>query len=125
MTHQMRFPEFPSAIAAVSSASAPSSDAQNSARGESLRISCSDCRMVNTAVCDDCIVTHLLGRLQGSSAAVATVASGLVRRSAPVVVIDGNELATLHLLQEAGMAPRNRHVSRHPSARSTGLLAAI
>ena len=48
-----------------------------------------------------------------------------VRPVAPVVMLDGDELSTLRMLQAAGMAPQNRHVARHPSARSTAGLVAV
>ncbi len=81
--------------------------------------------MVKTSVCDDCVVTHLLDRFdEVGVTASRVVATPGVRPVAPVVLLDGDELSTLRMLQAAGMAPQNRHVARHPSARSTnGLLA--
>jgi hypothetical protein len=82
--------------------------------------------MVDTEVCQDCIVTHLLDRCDAVAATHdGRAGSGVPGAfpAVPVVVIEGAELATLHMLQEAGMAPRSRHVSRHPSVRSRTLLA--
>ena len=92
---------------------------------EPLRISCGDCRMENTSVCNDCVVTHLLDRTDAFGRTSARMASPEgVRPVAPVVVLDREEFSTLSMLQAAGMAPQNRHVARHPSIRSAALVVA-
>ena len=103
-------------VAAESAAAAESS-------ADPLRISCGDCRMENTSVCDECVVTHLLDRTDAFGRTSACMGSPEgVRPVAPVVVLDGEEFTTLRMLQAAGMAPRNRHVARHPSIRSASLV---
>jgi hypothetical protein len=58
-----------------------------------MEITCSDCAMRRTAVCDDCIVTYVLDRGSGA------------------VVFDLPTERALRLLAEAGMIPESRHRS--------------
>ena len=88
-----------------------------------LRISCGDCTMLHTDVCCDCVVTFLLDRVEMTSAPAALTGSGQEPLASPVVVLERQERDTLQLLQEAGMAPRNQHISRHPAVRSRALMA--
>ena len=131
MILQMRFPE-PTAVATPPVAVPPTPVADTST--DVLRISCGDCRMFSTAACDDCVVTHLLDRVESvpvslssssSSLSSSSVSSssrragtGNERPTASVVVLDRNELATLQLFQEIGMAPKNRHVAANDAASS-------
>ena len=137
MILQMRFPESASAVdpTAINPAAIKSHPNQTQVTqtqvnqtqvNETFRISCGDCRMVETSVCDDCVVTHLLDRFDevGISATRGVPGSG-IRPVAPVVLLDVEELSTLRMLQAAGMAPQNRHIARHPSARSTECLVAV
>ena len=62
---------------------------------ESLLISCDDCTMRSTPVCDDCIVTFLCER-----------------DPAEAVVIDVDEARAMRRLERAGLVPGLRHVRR-------------
>jgi hypothetical protein len=57
-----------------------------------LRIDCDDCLHRDTHVCADCLVTFLLEREDDGA-----------------VVIPLEEVRAVKLLQEAGLAPKNRH----------------
>ena len=57
-----------------------------------LRIDCDDCRFQGTDVCQDCLVTFLLERDEDGA-----------------VVIPLEEVRAVRLLQDAGLAPKNRH----------------
>lgn len=59
-----------------------------------LRIDCDDCCFQDSDVCEDCLVTFLLERDEGGA-----------------VVIPLEEVRAVRLLQDAGLAPRNRHTS--------------
>ena len=61
----------------------------------SLLISCDDCTMRATPVCDDCIVTFLCDREPGEA-----------------VVIDVDEARAMRRLEQAGLVPGLRHVRR-------------
>jgi hypothetical protein len=60
-----------------------------------MEISCDQCVMEGTAVCDDCVVTFLCGREPGEA-----------------VIIDVEEERALRLLADAGLAPALRHRRR-------------
>ena len=58
-------------------------------------ISCDECAMQHTAVCDDCVVTFICGREPDEA-----------------VVIDVAEARAVRLLGEVGLVPRLRQVPR-------------
>ncbi len=58
-------------------------------------ISCDDCVMQHTAVCDDCVVTFICGRDPDEA-----------------VVIDAAEARAVRLLGDVGLVPRLRQVRR-------------
>ena len=60
-----------------------------------MRIDCDDCRMQHTNVCDDCVVTFIVGREPGDA-----------------VVIDVEEERAVRLLARAGLVPALRHHAR-------------
>jgi hypothetical protein len=62
------------------------------ARGDSLTIDCADCRHRETAVCDDCVVSFVVGR-----------------RPDDAVVVDAAEARAVRLLAHAGLVPGVRH----------------
>jgi hypothetical protein len=64
-------------------------------RVNELTISCDDCSMQHTEVCDDCVVTFICGREPGEA-----------------VVIDVAEARAVRLLGQAGLVPRLRHARR-------------
>jgi hypothetical protein len=81
-----------------------------------LVVSCGDCEMENTATCDDCVVTWLLRNEE----VTATVVSLSPRRpqakkQSESVAFAEEELDTLRVLQDAGLAPALRHIQRHPA----------
>ena len=58
-------------------------------------ISCTDCIMRDTEACDDCVVTFLCDRPEGSA-----------------VVLDLDTARTVRLLSQAGLVPPLRHATR-------------
>lgn len=71
-----------------------------------LRIDCADCAHRHTEVCDDCLVTFLCAR-EDDGAVVVPIA----------------EVRAVRLLQDRGLAPRNRHrptVGAAPAPDRTG-----
>ncbi len=60
-----------------------------------LTISCDECIMRNTDTCDDCVVTFLCNRAEGSA-----------------VVFDLDTARTVRLLGQAGLVPPLRHATR-------------
>ena len=64
--------------------------------GSSITISCDECVMEGTTVCQDCIVTYLCDR-----------------EPEEAVVIDVAEVRALRLLATAGLVPELRHARRH------------
>ncbi len=60
-----------------------------------LTISCDECIMRNTETCDDCVVTFLCNRPEGSA-----------------VVFDLDTARTVRLLGQAGLVPPLRHATR-------------
>ena len=58
----------------------------------SLRIDCDDCVRQHTPTCDDCVVTYLCDRQEGSA-----------------VIVELDELRSLRLLRDAGLVPDLRH----------------
>ncbi len=59
---------------------------------ETLTISCDDCALQESAACDDCIVSFVVGHDRGEA-----------------VVIDAAEQRAVRLLQGAGLVPALRH----------------
>ena len=62
-----------------------------------MRIDCDDCRMQHTSVCDDCVVTFIVGREPGDA-----------------VIIDVEEERAVRLLARAGLVPYLRHEAVSP-----------
>jgi hypothetical protein len=59
-----------------------------------LTIDCADCRHRDTPVCDECVVTFLVGREPDDA-----------------VVIDAAEARAVRLLEQAGLVPGVRHAA--------------
>lgn len=57
-----------------------------------LTIDCADCRHRLTSVCDDCVVSFIVGR-----------------RPEDAVVVDADEVRAVRLLEQAGLVPGVRH----------------
>lgn len=62
---------------------------------EAFTIDCADCAHQHTAVCDDCVVSFIVGREPGDA-----------------VVVDADEARTVRLLEQAGLVPGVRHSLR-------------
>lgn len=60
-----------------------------------LTIDCADCRHRLTSVCDDCVVSFIVGR-----------------RPEDAVVVDADEVRAVRLLEQAGLVPGVRHSRR-------------
>ncbi len=60
-----------------------------------LTISCDECVMQHTDACDDCVVTFLCDRPEGSA-----------------VVLDLETARTVRLLGQAGLVPPLRHATK-------------
>ncbi len=58
-------------------------------------IDCGDCRHLDTSVCDDCVVSFIVGR-----------------HPEDAVVIDAGEARAVRLLEQAGLVPGVRHSRR-------------
>jgi hypothetical protein len=58
-------------------------------------IDCDECVMQATQLCDDCVVTHILGREPGQA-----------------VVLDLSEERAIRSLAEVGLVPRLLHLPR-------------
>ncbi len=59
---------------------------------EALTIDCADCAYQHSAVCDDCVVTFILGRQVDDA-----------------VIIDADEARAVRLLERGGLVPALRH----------------
>lgn len=57
-----------------------------------LTIDCADCRHRQTSVCDDCVVSFIVGRAPDDA-----------------IVIDADEARAVRLLEQAGLVPGSRH----------------
>ena len=66
-------------------------------------IDCDECVMQATAACDDCVVTHILGREPGHA-----------------VVLDLAEERALRTMTEAGLVPGLLHLPRAMTGRADG-----
>jgi hypothetical protein len=62
---------------------------------EALTISCDTCSHEGTLVCEDCVVSFVLGRDPGDA-----------------IVIDAAEARTVRLFERAGLLPALRHEKR-------------
>jgi hypothetical protein len=62
---------------------------------EAFTIDCADCAHQHTSVCDDCVVSFIVGR-----------------ECDDAVVIDADEARAVRLLEQAGLVPGSRHVRR-------------
>jgi hypothetical protein len=62
------------------------------APSEAFTIDCADCRHQNTEVCDDCVVSFIVGRHPDDA-----------------VVVDADEARAVRLLEQAGLVPGVRH----------------
>ncbi len=60
---------------------------------ESFTIDCADCIHHRTSVCDDCMVSFIVGREPDDA-----------------VVVDAEEARAVRLLEQAGLVPGVRHV---------------
>lgn len=60
--------------------------------GSTLTIDCAECRYQDTSVCDDCVVSFIVGR-----------------RPEDAVVVDAAEARAVRLLSKAGLVPGVRH----------------
>jgi hypothetical protein len=59
---------------------------------EAFTIDCADCQYQDTSVCDDCVVSFIVGR-----------------QPEDAVVIDADEARAVRLLEQAGLIPGVRH----------------
>ncbi len=59
---------------------------------EAFTIDCADCRYQGTTVCEDCVVSFIVGR-----------------RPEDAVVVDADEARAVRLLEQAGLVPGVRH----------------
>jgi hypothetical protein len=62
---------------------------------ESITIDCNDCAHRSTPVCDDCVVSFIIGRNPDDA-----------------VVVDAREARAVRLLEQAGLVPGSRHQRR-------------
>ncbi|MGH9080109.1 MAG: hypothetical protein ACRDYE_08580 [Acidimicrobiales bacterium] len=63
--------------------------------GDSVIIDCADCRHRHTPVCDDCVVSFIVGRQPDDA-----------------LVVDADEARAVRLLEQAGLIPGVRHSRR-------------
>ena len=59
---------------------------------EAFTIDCADCRYRGTTVCDDCVVSFIVGR-----------------QPEDAVVVDADEARAVRMLEQAGLVPGVRH----------------
>jgi hypothetical protein len=59
---------------------------------DSITISCADCSMLDTAACQDCVVSFILDRAPDDA-----------------VVIDADEVRAVRMLGAVGLVPQLRH----------------
>jgi hypothetical protein len=62
---------------------------------EAFTIDCADCAHQHTSVCDDCVVSFIVGR-----------------DSDDALVIDADEARAVRLLEQAGLVPGSRHARK-------------
>ncbi|MDQ1361763.1 MAG: hypothetical protein QOJ44_2140 [Acidimicrobiaceae bacterium] len=73
----------------------PVSPALGAPAAEGFTIDCADCVHQHTSVCDDCVVSFIVGR-----------------SSDDAVVIDADEARAVRLLEQAGLVPGSRHARK-------------
>lgn len=61
-------------------------------RPDAFTIDCADCRYQHTEVCDDCVVSFIVGR-----------------HPEDAIVVDVEEARAVRLLEQAGLVPGVRH----------------
>lgn len=88
----------PSAVVALPVRRAAGSDVPADS-GAILHIDCADCTHCGTPVCEDCVVTFIVGR-----------------EPEDAVVIDADEARAVRLLARAGLVPGVRHEARAQGA---------
>lgn len=82
--------------AAVVVTLAPGRSADRPARdGGAMTIDCAECAHRGTDVCDDCVVSFIVGRDPGDA-----------------LVVDADEARAVRLLEQAGLVPGVRHSDR-------------
>jgi hypothetical protein len=59
---------------------------------EAFTIDCADCMHQNTTVCEDCVVSFLVGR-----------------QPEDAIVVDADEARAVRMLEQAGLIPGIRH----------------
>ena len=62
---------------------------------QAFTIDCADCRHRQTSVCDDCVVSFIVGRAPDDA-----------------IVIDADEARAVRLLELAGLIPGSRHARK-------------
>jgi hypothetical protein len=62
---------------------------------DAFTIDCGDCMYHHTSVCDDCVVTFIVGR-----------------QPEDAVVVDADEARAVRMLEQAGLVPGVRHTRR-------------
>ena len=62
---------------------------------EAFTVDCAECAHRSTAVCDDCVVSFIVGREPGDA-----------------LVVDADEARAVRLLEQAGLVPGVRHEAR-------------
>ena len=82
----------PSPVPAAVPVALASARPDPAASGGSLTIDCADCRHRETPVCDDCVVSFIVGR-----------------RPEDAIVVDADEVRAVRLLAQAGLVPGVRH----------------
>lgn len=76
----------------TTSGSPPAYGTLRPALPDAFTIDCADCQHQHTSVCDDCVVSFIVGR-----------------EPEDAVVIDADEARAVRLLEEAGLVPGVRH----------------
>jgi hypothetical protein len=71
---------------------APTLRAVDAPSPDAFTIDCADCSFRHTAVCDDCVVSFIVGR-----------------QPEDAIVVDAAEARAVRLLEQAGLVPGVRH----------------
>jgi hypothetical protein len=71
---------------------APGLKSHRSSTPEAFTIDCGDCTYRGTTVCDDCVVSFIVGRQPDDA-----------------VVVDADEARAVRMLEQAGLVPGVRH----------------
>ncbi|HEV3281424.1 MAG TPA: hypothetical protein VG032_07445 [Acidimicrobiales bacterium] len=85
-------PPLPPPVPPAVPVATPSTRSVRPPAADSLTIDCADCRHRFTPVCDDCVVSFIVGRQPGDA-----------------VVVDAEEARAVRLLEQAGLVPGVRH----------------